>query len=107
MDENITIKGQVAKLIDCRTLMTLSLTLLVFILSLQKVITGEQVVVIYTSIVSFFFGTKFQQNATQMESKTAQTTQAIDTKTSQLSANAGGVILADVNNETPEIEKHA
>ena len=49
---------ELKKLIDVKSLVTLSFTILVFVLALKKVITGEQVMMTYTTIIAFYFGTQ-------------------------------------------------
>lgn len=51
------------KLIDVKSIVTLLFTVLVFILALKKVITGEQVMMTYTTIIAFYFGTQSQKKA--------------------------------------------
>lgn len=54
----MTIKQRVAKLIDVKSIMTISLTIVFCILAATKVITAEQFLTVYTVVVSFFFGVK-------------------------------------------------
>lgn len=49
---------ELKKLIDVKSLVTLFFTALVFILALKEVITGEQVMMTYTTIIAFYFGTQ-------------------------------------------------
>ena len=51
------------KLIDVKSIVTLLFTVLVFILAINKVITGEQVMMTYTTIIAFYFGTQSQKKA--------------------------------------------
>ena len=51
-------KDKFAKLIDVKSLITLAFTILVFILAVNKVISGEQVMMTYTTIIAFYFGTQ-------------------------------------------------
>ena len=54
---------ELKKLIDVKSIVTLLFTVLVFILALNKVITGEQVMMTYTTIIAFYFGTQSQKKA--------------------------------------------
>lgn len=51
-------KEKLAKLLDVKSLVTFALTVLFFILALNNVITGEQVNMIFTTVVAFYFGTQ-------------------------------------------------
>ena len=54
---------ELKKLIDVKSIVTLLFTVLVFILALNNVITGEQVMMTYTTIIAFYFGTQSQKKA--------------------------------------------
>ena len=56
-------KEKIAKLIDVKSLITLIFTVLVYKLSMDKIITGEQVMMTYTTIIAFYFGTQSQKKA--------------------------------------------
>lgn len=47
-----------AKLIDVKSIVTLSLTVVFAILALKSIISGEQFLTIFTVIISFYFGTQ-------------------------------------------------
>ena len=47
-----------AKLIDVKSIITFMLTVLFFVLALKSVITGEQVNMIFTTVIAFYFGTQ-------------------------------------------------
>ena len=49
---------ELKKLIDVKSIVTLLFTVLVFALAVNKVITGEQVMMTYTTIIAFYFGTQ-------------------------------------------------
>jgi hypothetical protein len=49
---------ELKKLIDVKSLVTLAFTVLVFVLAINKAITGEQVMMTYTTIIAFYFGTQ-------------------------------------------------
>ena len=54
---------KLSKLIDVKSIITLLFTVLVYKLSMNKVITGEQVMMSYTTIIAFYFGTQSQKKA--------------------------------------------
>lgn len=58
MEEKKTIPGQIAKLIDVKSLITLSLTLAFVRLALNGTIDQQQMMTIYTVIIGFYFGTQ-------------------------------------------------
>ena len=51
-------KERFAKLIDVKSIVTILFTVLVFILALNQIISGEQVMMAYTTIIAFYFGTQ-------------------------------------------------
>ena len=55
-------KEKFAKLIDVKSIVTFLLTILFFILSLNGIITGEQVNMIFTTVIAFYFGTQSAKN---------------------------------------------
>ena len=52
---------ELKKLIDVKSIVTLLFTVLVFILARNKIISGEQVMMTYTTIIAFYFGTQSQK----------------------------------------------
>lgn len=62
---------KIAKLIDVKSIVTLVFTGLVFTLALKQIITGEQVMMTYTTIIAFYFGT---QSTKKKESEKNETT---------------------------------
>lgn len=51
-------KERISKLIDVKSIVTILFTVLVCILAYKKVISGEQVMMTYTTIIAFYFGTQ-------------------------------------------------
>lgn len=49
---------RIAKLIDVKSIITISLTIAFCILAHKQVISGEQVITIYTVVIGFYFGTQ-------------------------------------------------
>lgn len=56
-------KERLSKLIDVKSIVTILFTVLVCILAFKKVISGEQVMMTYTTIIAFYFGTQSQKKA--------------------------------------------
>lgn len=49
---------KLAKLIDVKSLVTLTLTAVFSYLSIKSIISGDQFLTIFTVIISFYFGTQ-------------------------------------------------
>ena len=62
-------KRQFEKLIDVKSLVTLILTVLFFILAIMRVIDANAVLTIYTTVIAFYFGTQYQKNQTKNDEK--------------------------------------
>ena len=60
---------ELKKLIDVKSIVTLLFTVLVFWLARDKVITGEQVMMTYTTIIAFYFGTQSQKKKEVIENE--------------------------------------
>ncbi|MBR3697395.1 MAG: hypothetical protein IKM97_03920 [Clostridia bacterium] len=56
-------------LIDVKSLVTLILTVLFFILALKQIIDANAVLTIYTTVIAFYFGTQYQKNQNEKEDK--------------------------------------
>ena len=54
-------KEKLSNLIDVKSIVTIALTILFIILSVKGVIDGNAVVQIFTTVIAFYFGTKYQQ----------------------------------------------
>lgn len=65
-------KRQVEKLIDVKSLVTLILTVLFFILAVKQIIDANAVMTIYTTVIAFYFGTQYQKNQNEKEDKEDQ-----------------------------------
>ena len=63
----INLKERLSKLIDVKSIVTLILTILFFILALKEIIDANAVLTIYTTVIAFYFGTQFQKNVSQRE----------------------------------------
>ena len=55
-------KEKLAKLIDVKSVVTFMLAILFFVLAIKNVITGEQVNMIFTTVIAFYFGTQSAKN---------------------------------------------
>ena len=52
---------KLTKLIDVKSLVTLSLTILFCVLAFTGVIKGSEVMTIFTTVIAFYFGTQSQK----------------------------------------------
>ena len=52
---------ELKKLIDVKSIVTLVLTVLFFILAMRQIIDGQSVMTIYTTVIAFYFGTQVQK----------------------------------------------
>ena len=51
-----------AKLIDVKSIVTLTLTAVFAVLSLRGNLTADQFLTIFTSIIAFYFGTQYEKH---------------------------------------------
>lgn len=58
-------REKLAKLINVKSIMTIMLTVVFSYLSLSGKISGEQFLMIFTTIVAFYFGTQHEKNTTK------------------------------------------
>lgn len=56
-------RDRISKLIDVKSLVTISLTAAFVFLSVSGRVKEETFLTIYASVISFFFGTKVQNNS--------------------------------------------
>lgn len=54
---------KLSKLINVKSIVTILLTLVFCVLALCKVITGEQFLTIFTTVIAFYFGTQYEKKA--------------------------------------------
>lgn len=54
-------KDKIKNLINVKSLVTLILTVLFFILAVMKVIDANAVLTIYTTVIAFYFGTQHEK----------------------------------------------
>lgn len=55
---------KLSNLINVKTIVTLLLTIVFCILALKNIISGEQFLVIFTTVIAFYFGTQHEKNNT-------------------------------------------
>ena len=60
---------QIKKLIDVKSIVTLTLTVLFFILAIREIIDANAVLTIYTTVIAFYFGTQYQKNQNQNDER--------------------------------------
>ena len=51
-------KQKLAKLIDVKSIVTILLTAVFCVLALRRTITAEQLITVFTVVISFYFGTQ-------------------------------------------------
>ena len=56
-------RKQISKLIDVKSLVTLTLTAVFAYLSVASKISSEQFQTVFTTVIAFYFGTQTQKNA--------------------------------------------
>jgi len=62
-------KDKITNLINVKTIVTIALTMVFSILSLKMVITGEQFLMVFTTVIAFYFGTQHEKNNKDEEGK--------------------------------------
>ena len=55
------LKERLAKLISVKSIITILITILVMILALKGIISGEMVMTVYTMIIGFYFGSQSEK----------------------------------------------
>ena len=56
-------RKQLAKLIDVKSIVTLTLTAVFAVLALRGTLTADQFLTIFTTVIAFYFGTQYQKGA--------------------------------------------
>ena len=59
----IPIKEKLIKLLDVKSVVTLTMTVVFSVLSLRGKITSEQFLTVFTVVISFYFGTQYRKNS--------------------------------------------
>lgn len=62
-------KNRIAKLIDVKTIVTLTLTAVFSYLSVTGQISADNFMTVFTVIISFFFGVQIEKNRSKEEEK--------------------------------------
>lgn len=65
-------RSRIAKLINVKSIITIILTVLFFILAIKGTISQE-VMTIYTTVIAFYFGTQVEKNKTDKPYETDYT----------------------------------
>lgn len=60
-------KDKIMKLIDVKSIVTIMLTVLFFILAMKQIIDGQSVMTIYTTVIAFYFGTQYEKKNNREE----------------------------------------
>lgn len=56
-------KNKLINLLNVKSIVTIILTVLFFILAIMKVIDAQSVMNIYTVVIAFYFGTQHEKNS--------------------------------------------
>lgn len=59
----IPIKEKLIKLLDVKSVVTLTMMVVFAVLSLRGKITSEQFLTVFTVVISFYFGTQYRKNS--------------------------------------------
>jgi len=57
-------KERFSKLLTVKSIVTLLLTIVFCVLALTGVLTGRDVLTVYTTVIAFYFGTQAEKNGT-------------------------------------------
>lgn len=60
-------KNKIAGLLTVKSIVTLTLTVVFCVLSIRGDISGDKFLTVFTVIISFYFGTKYEQNNNRMK----------------------------------------
>ena len=60
-------KDKICNLIDVKSIITISFTILFMILAIKGVIDPREVVTIYSVIISFYFGTQYEKKKNETQ----------------------------------------
>lgn len=61
--------SKLAKLIDVKSIVTITLTAVFAYLAVTGRVTGENFMTVFSTVIAFFFGTKYQKNQTDLDDK--------------------------------------
>lgn len=54
-------KEKITKLINVKSIVTIVLTILFFVLAIKEIIDSNAVITIYTTVIAFYFGTQIDK----------------------------------------------
>lgn len=60
-------KNKIAGLLTVKSLVTLTLTVVFCVLAIRGDISGDKFLTVFTVVISFYFGTKYEQNNNKMK----------------------------------------
>lgn len=64
---NASLKAKLINLLNVKSIVTLILTLVFSILSLCRVVSAEQFMTVFATVIAFYFGTQHQKNYQELE----------------------------------------
>ena len=62
-------KKELEKLIDVKSIVTLTLTVAFVIQTVRGVMTSGQFLTVFTTVIAFYFGTQYQKNNNDIQNK--------------------------------------
>ena len=65
-------KEKITKLINVKSIVTILLTVLFFILALKEIIDSNAVITIYTTVIAFYFGTQIDKKGDYMNENNSE-----------------------------------
>lgn len=66
-------KARLIKLLNVKSIVTLILTIVFSILSLCKIVSAEQFMTVFATVIAFYFGTQHQKNCQELEKENGDT----------------------------------
>lgn len=60
---------KISKLLDVKSLVTLTLTIIFGVLAIRRDISAEQYLTVYTVVISFYFGVQYEKHRNKIENK--------------------------------------
>ena len=62
-------KNRLAKLIDVKSIVTIVLTVVFAVLSIEGELSADQFLTVFTTVIAFYFGTQHQKSETSEKNK--------------------------------------
>lgn len=72
------IKAKLAKLINVKSIVTIMLTVVFCVLTLNRIVSGEQFMTVFATVIAFYFGTQHQKNSDEYENEKLTEKQQIE-----------------------------